>query len=334
MAMGIDQKDESHRRIVIAQPPGDASVLRIVRRPLAPPTPHHVRIRVSACGVNRPDILEREGAYPPPKDAAEGLGLEVSGSVDAIGPGVTQWQIGDQVCALLSGGGYGDHAIAHESHIFPAPKSLPLPHAAALPETAMTVWANVFEAGKLAPGERLVVHGGTSGIGVMAIQMAKAHGAEVITTSRSDEKCARCKDMGADHVINSSRQDMVDCVRSLGGADLVLDMVGGDTIQKNLSLLRTDGRLVHIAFAAGAKAHLDLTRLMLKRLTITGSVLRSRSVAEKAALVEAVKRVVWPWIEAGHVAPVIDSEFPLHNVAAAHERLQSGQHCGKILLIP
>jgi putative PIG3 family NAD(P)H quinone oxidoreductase len=291
-----------------------------------------VLIKVAAAGLNRPDLMQRAGLYPPPPGAPETLGLEVAGDVEEVGAGVTRWKHGDKVTALLAGGGYATFALAHEGSVLPVPTRLSIVEAAALPETVFTVWANVFEAGALKPGETLLVHGGASGIGTMAIQMAKAHGARVFATAGDAAKCTLCEKLGADRAINYRGDDFETVVRDLGGADVVLDMVGGPYVQKNLNLLNDNGRCVMIAFMQGPQAEVNLMRLMLKRLTLTGSTLRARPVAEKARLAREVERVVWPWIAAGKVRPVIDSTFPLAEAEAAHARLQSGAHAGKIVL--
>ncbi|MBX9747902.1 MAG: NAD(P)H-quinone oxidoreductase [Hyphomonadaceae bacterium] len=305
--------------------------LAVVARP--EPGPGEVLIRVAAAGVNRPDLTQRAGFYPPPPGAPETLGLEVSGVIETVGSGVTRWHEGDEVCALLPGGGYATYAIAHEGSVLPAPKNLPLTEAAALPETVFTVWANVFEAAALKPKETLLIHGGASGIGTTAIQMAKAYSARVIVTAGDDAKVKFCEKLGADRGINYRTEDFETVVRDLGGADVVLDMVGGPYVQKNLNLLNDNGRCVMIAFQQGPQAEVNLMRLMLKRLTLTGSTLRSRSNEEKARIARAVHENVWPWIEAGKVKPVIDSTFPLADAEAAHARLQSGAHAGKVILI-
>ena len=311
--------------------PDQPLTLAVVARP--EPGPGEILIRVAAAGVNRPDLMQRAGLYPAPPGAPETLGLEVSGTVEVVGPGVTRWHEGDEVCALLSGGGYATYAVAHEGSVLPAPKNLPLIEAAALPETVFTVWANVFEAGALKPKEKLLVHGGASGIGTTAIQMAKTHGARVFVTAGDDAKLKLCEQLGADRAINYRTEDFETIVRDLGGADVVLDMVGGPYVQKNLNVLNDHGRCIIIAFLQGPHADLNLMRLMLKRLTLTGSTLRSRSNEEKARIAREVERVVWPWIEAGKLKPVIDSTFPLADAEAAHARLQSGKHAGKIVLV-
>ena len=302
---------------------------------VARPEPGHgeVLIRVAAAGVNRPDLTQRAGFYPPPPGAPETLGLEVSGVIESVGPGVTRWHEGDEVCALLPGGGYATYAIAHEGSVLPVPNGVSLIEAAGLPETVFTVWANVFENGTLKPGETFLVHGGASGIGTTAIQMAKAHGARVFATAGDAEKVKLCEKLGATRGINYRTEDFETVLRDEGGADVVLDMVGGPYVAKNLNLLKEHGRCVMIAFLKGPQAELNLMRLMLKRLTLTGSTLRSRSNEEKARIAREVERVVWPWIEVGKVKPIIDSTFPLGEAEQAHARLQGGAHAGKVLLI-
>ncbi len=321
-------------RIVTAPSPGGPDALRIETRDLAPAGPGEVLVEVAAAGVNRPDVFERMGLYPPPPGAPEGLGLEVSGHVRETGEGVTHVRPGDPVVALTAGGGYADIARADAGCVLPAPGGVDLIHAAGLPETVFTVWSNVFERARLQPGECLLVHGGASGIGTMAIQMAKAHGATVITTAGSPEKCDLCRQLGADLALNYRADDWVQAVKDFGGADVILDMVGGDYAARNLSVLNLDGRLVMIAFLKGARVELDLMRVMLKRLTLTGSTLRSRPAADKAAIAEGVHAQVWPWIAAGQVRPVIDSVFALPDVAKAHARMDAMAHAGKILLTP
>ena len=304
--------------------------LAVVARP--EPGPHEILIRVAAAGVNRPDLTQRAGFYPPPPGAPETLGLEVAGVVESVGSNVTRWHPGDEVCALLPGGGYATYAIAHEGSALRVPKGLSLTEAAALPETVFTVWANVFESGALQPRETLLVHGGASGIGTTAIQMAKAHGARVLATAGDAAKVKLCEKLGADRGINYREEDFEAVANYSGGVDVVLDMVGGPYVQKNLNILNDRGRCVMIAFQQGPQAELNLMRLMLKRLTLTGSTLRSRSHEEKARIAREVERVVWPWVEAGKVKPVIDSTFPLAEAEQAHARLQSGGHAGKVVL--
>jgi NADPH2:quinone reductase len=326
--------DRFTTRIATAPEPGGPDAIRIETRALAEPGPEDVLIEVAAAGVNRPDVFERQGLYPPPPGAPEGLGLEISGRVMAAGSAVKGLKAGDKVVALVAGGGYADIARAHAGSVLPAPDGIALRDAAGLPETVFTVWTNVFERAGLKPGERLLVHGGTSGIGTTAIQMAKAFGAEVAATAGSAEKVGLCARLGADLALNHREDDWTEAVRAAGGADVVLDMVGGDYVQRNMKALNPDGRLVQIAFLKGSKVELDLTGLMLKRLTLTGSTLRGRSHADKAAIARAVRETVWPWIAAGKLRPVIDSVFPLNEAGAAHARLESGAHMGKILLVP
>lgn len=311
--------------------PDQPLTLAVVDRPT--PKAGEVLIRVAAAGVNRPDLMQRAGLYPPPPGAPETLGLEVSGVIESVGAGVTRWHEGDEVCALLAGGGYATYAIAHEGSVLPVPKGVSLVEAAALPETVFTVWANVFEAAALKPKETLLVHGGASGIGTTAIQMAKAHGARVFATAGDAAKVKLCESLGADRGINYRDEDFEDVLDRADGADVVLDMVGGPYVQKNLNVLKQGGRCVMIAFLKGPHADLNLMRLMLKRLTLTGSTLRSRSNEEKARIAREVETHVWPWIAAGKVKPVIDSTFPLSDAEGAHARLQSGAHAGKILLV-
>jgi len=306
--------------------------LRVETVPRPTPGPDEILIRVAAAGINRPDLLQRAGAYPPPPGAPETLGLEAAGHVAAIGPGVTRWREGDAVTALLPGGGYAEYALAPAGSALPVPAGLSLTEAAALPETVFTVWANVFEAGALKPGETLLVHGGASGIGTAAIQMARAHGARVIVTVGDEEKVKLCERIGAAKAINYRSEDFEAIVRELGGADVVLDMVGGPYVQTNLNILNDRGRLVMIAFLQGPMAELNLLRVMLKRLTLTGSTLRARAIEEKARIAAAVEANIWPWIEAGKIRPVIDAVFPLDHAEAAHARMQSGAHAGKIVL--
>ncbi len=314
----------------IAHAPGQA--LRLVAAPTPKPGPGEILIQVAAAGVNRPDLVQRAGHYPPPPGAPDIMGLEVAGVVAAAGPGVQRWREGERVCALLPGGGYGEYAVAPEGSALPIPEGLTLEEAACLPETVFTVWANVFEAGKLAPGEALLVHGGASGIGTTAIQMAKAHGARVFATAGDPGKAALCERLGADRAIHYRTEDFEAVVRAAGGADVVLDMVGGPYVEKNLSLLKPGGRCVQIAFLQGARVELDLMKLMRNRLTLTGSTLRPRPPTEKARLAAAVEAQVWPWIAAGLLRPVIDAAFPLAEAEAAQARMAEGANAGKIVL--
>lgn len=321
-------------RIVLAQPAGGPEVLRVEEQIFPALEADEVLIRAGACGVNRPDQIERLGFYPAPKGARPGLGLEVAGEVIETGSGVRGVAVGDEVCALVSGGGYSDFVIAKAGATLAKPVGLTVEEAAGLPETVFTVWTNVFESGALQPGETLLVHGGTSGIGTTAIQMAKAHGARVIATAGTAQKCDLCRELGADIAINYREEDYEEICREAGGVDVALDMVGGGYVQKNINILNRGGRMVSIAFLQGSRCELDLMPVMLKRLTLTGSTLRARPDTEKARLGAAVREQVWPWIEAGRVRTVIDSRFDLDDVRSAHERLDGGQHSGKILLIP
>lgn len=309
-----------------------ANPLRLIDLPTPSPGPGAVLIKVAAAGVNRPDLIQRSGAYPPPPGAPNTMGLEVSGTIVALGEGVKRWRVGDTVCALLPGGGYAGYALAPEGSCLPIPAGVSLIEAAALPETVFTVWANVFEAGALKPGEAFLVHGGASGIGTTAIQMAAAHGAVVYATAGDAEKTALCQRLGARRAINYKTEDFEALVSADGGADVILDMVGAPYLQKNLNILKAQGRLVYIAFLQGARGEIDLMRVMLKRLTITGSTLRARPEAEKARIAAAVEAHVWPWVAAGTVRPVIDSTFPLADAEAAQARMQAGSHAGKIVL--
>ncbi|WP_300545109.1 NAD(P)H-quinone oxidoreductase [Maricaulis sp.] len=323
---------KAQNRIVIAREPGGPDVLDLVERPMPVPGPGEVLIRNVACGVNRPDQIERLGFYPAPPGAPEGLGLEVSGHIAALGPGVDGLAEGDDVIALVAGGGYSEHVIAPAGSVLPAPEGVDLADAAGLPETVFTVWANVFETGALSPDETLLIHGGTSGIGTTAIQMAKAHGARVIATAGTPQKVALCETLGADIAINYRDTDFEAAVKEAGGADVVLDMVGGDYVQKNINCANAGARLVSIAFLKGSRVEVDLMRVMLKRIVLTGSTLRARPDDEKARLAREVLTTVWPWIAAGKLHPVIDSRFALADARSAHARLDGGQHAGKILL--
>lgn len=315
--------------------PGAPSMLRPVRRPLPELGPGEVLIEVAAAGVNRPDVMQRRGGYPPPPGASDIPGLEVSGRVVARGPGARRYAEGDAVCALVAGGGYAEYCAAPEAQTLPAPAALSLRDAAALPETCFTVWTNLFERARLKAGERLLVHGGSSGIGTTAIQIATALGATVVATAGSAEKCAACERLGAERAIDYRAEDFVAVVKELTGGegvDVVLDMVGGAYVQRNIDALRTEGRLAQIAFLEGAKCRIDLMPLMRKRLTLTGSTLRPQSVASKGRIAAALEATVWPLVEAGRVRPVIDGCFPLEQARRAHARMEGGAHIGKILL--
>lgn len=308
--------------------------LSLETAPVPAPGEGEILIAVEAAGVNRPDLLQRAGLYPAPVGANARLGLEVAGRVVAVGAGVTRWREGDAVAALMNGGGYAEFATVPAGQALPWPTGLSAMEAASLPEAVFTVWANVFESGALKPGETFLVHGGASGIGVTAIQMAKAHGARVIATAGDAEKIALCQRLGAELAINYKTDDFEEGVRAFGGADVILDMVGGAYVQKNLNILKDQGRLVQIAFLQGARAELDLMRIMLKRLTVTGSTLRARPNAEKARLAAALEAVAWPWAGDGRLKAVIDQVVPFERAEDAHQRMISGAHAGKIMLVP
>jgi len=316
--------------------PGGPEALQPARRPVPAPGAGEVLIRVVAAGINRPDILQRQGGYPPPPGASDIPGLEVAGRIVAVGDGTEPWQVGDPVCALVAGGGYAEYCIAPAAQCLPLPGKLDMTQAAALPETFFTVWTNVFDRGRLKSGETFLVHGGSSGIGTTAIQLAHAFGARVIATAGSAEKCAACRKLGADIAINYHDEDFVaKSMEATGGrgADVILDMVGGDYILRNLKCLAVEGRLVQIAFLKGSTAEINLLPLMLKRQTVTGSTLRPRSVAEKGVIAESLREKVWPLLEAGRIAPVIHATFPLAQAAEAHRLMESSAHVGKIVLV-
>jgi len=316
--------------------PGGPEVLRPAPRPTPVPRPHEVLIAVAAAGVNRPDILQREGKYPPPADASDLPGLEVAGRVVARGKNVEAWAEGDEVCALVAGGGYAQYCAAPAVQCLPIPAGLDAVQAAALPEAVFTVWTNVFERGRLSAGDTLLVHGGSSGIGTTAIQMARAKGVRVLATAGTAEKCAACVGLGAERAIDYKREDFVAAVReqtSGRGVDVILDMVGGDYVARNLACLAADGRLVQIAYLRGPRAEIDIAPLLQRRLTITGSTLRARSIDEKGRLARAVRDAVWPSIEKGALRPVVHATFPLAAAAEAHRLMESGPHIGKIVLV-
>ena len=317
--------------------PGGPDVLKLTQRPVPTPGAGEVLVRVTAAGVNRPDVLQRAGGYPPPPGASDLPGLEIAGEVVAAGDGARRFPVGARVCALVAGGGYAEYAVVHESNALPVPAGFSDIEAAALPETFFTVWTNVFERGGLVAGETLLVHGGTSGIGTTAIMLAKAFGAKVFATAGTDEKCAECLRLGADLAINYRTQDFAKEVKSAtggAGVEVILDMVGGDYIQKNYEAAAMDGRIVQIAFLNGPKATVDFTRLMVKRLTHTGSTLRARPVAAKASIARALEEKVWPLLAAKTIRPVIHARFPLAEAAAAHALMESSAHVGKIMLVP
>jgi len=313
---------------------GPPDVLQVRDRPIPVPGPGEVLIKVAAAGVNRPDIIQRYGKYPPPPGASDLPGLEVSGHIAGRGEGVVQWRDGDAVCALLSGGGYAEYCVAPQVQCLPPPETVSLVHAAAIPETFFTVWTNVFERGGLRASETLLVHGGSSGIGTTAIQLASAMGARVFATAGSDDKCAACLTLGAEKAVNYHATDWVQAFKdatSGRGVELVLDMVGGDYVSRNLDLLAVEGRLVQIAFLKSSRVEVDLMQVMRRRLTITGSTLRPRSPEQKGAIARQLHHHVWPLFERGAVRPVVHAMFPLDQAAAAHRMMEEGQHIGKIL---
>lgn len=316
--------------------PGGPEVLVPEERPVPTPGTGEILIKVAAAGVNRPDVAQRKGHYPPPAGATDIPGLEIAGEVVALDNGVSRWKIGDKVCALVIGGGYAEYCVAHESHALPVPAGYSMTEAAAIPETFLTVWHNVFERGALKSGETLLVHGGSSGIGTTAIQLAKQFGARVIVTAGSDDKCEACRKLGADVAINYKTQDFVAETKSATGgkgADVILDMVGGDYIERNYEAAAVEGRIVQIAFQGSPKATVDFRRIMLKRLHHTGSTLRSRSVEDKGLIAQAIAEKVVPLLATGKVRPVMDSTFPLAEAAKAHARMESSAHIGKIVLV-
>jgi putative PIG3 family NAD(P)H quinone oxidoreductase len=320
------------RVIEIAGGAGPAEALTLAERPDPAPGPGQILIRVHAAGVNRPDLLQRNGLYPPPPGAPDILGLEVAGEVAQLGDGVTHWAVGDRVCALLGGGGYAEQVVVDARHALPVPADVDFVQAAGLPETVCTVFANVFEAGALKAGETLLIHGATSGIGVTAIRMAKAAGARVIATSRGAAKTQAALDLGADLSLDATAGDMTAAIRDFGGVDVVLDMLGADYADLNQAALKPFGRWVVIATLTGALAQIDLLKLMMKRIVLTGSTLRARPADEKARLIAAVEATVWPWLASGALRLPVEATFPLAQAADAHRRLEGGDHVGKIVL--
>lgn len=319
-------------RAVEITKPGGPEVLQITQRPMPVAGHGQVVLKIAYAGVNRPDALQRAGKYAPPPTASDLPGLEASGEVVALGTGVTGLSVGDHVCALLPGGGYAEYVATPAAHCLPVPDGLSLKEAACLPETFFTVWSNVFTRGGLKAGERFLIHGGSSGIGTTAIQLANAFGARVFVTAGSAEKCAACLELGAEKAINYKEEDFVEVMKAEGGADLVLDMVGGDYIPRNVKVLADDGRLVQIAFLQGPVVELNFALMMMKRLTITGSTLRPQSDLAKARIAQDLREAVWPLIEAGRVKPVMDSTFDLADAAGAHARMESSGHIGKIVM--
>ncbi len=315
---------------------GGPEVLKPVERPVPHPAAGEVLIRVVAAGVNRPDVMQRRGVYPPPPGASDIPGLEVSGEIETTGDGVTEWRGGDRVCALVAGGGYAEYCVAPAPQCLPIPKGMDPVFAAGLPETFFTVWTNVFDRGRLQAGETALFHGGASGIGTTAIQLARARGARVLATAGSDDKCRACEELGAERCINYRTDDFVEVVKAVTdgrGVDLILDIVGGDYAPRNLVALAQDGRLVQIGLMGGTTATVDLNRLMRRRLTITGSTLRPRSVEEKGDIAAALLDQVWPLLEEGRVRPIIYRTFPLAEAVEAHRLMESSEHTGKIVLV-
>jgi NADPH2:quinone reductase len=319
-------------RAIEISAPGTPDVLHLAERPVPVPGPGQVVLKVAYAGVNRPDALQRAGLYNPPAGASDLPGLEASGTIAACGAGVLGLQQGQQVCALLPGGGYAEYAVTQAAHCLPVPNGFDLKQAACLPETFFTVWSNVFQRGGLKAGERFLLHGGSSGIGTTAIQLARAFGARVFTTAGSDAKCRACLDLGAERAVNYRETDFVPIMQGEGGADIILDMVGGEYIARNLDALADDGRLVQIAFLQGPKTSLNFTQMMTRRLTLTGSTLRPQSDVAKARIAASLLSQVWPLLSAGRIAPVIDSCFDLDQAAQAHARMETSTHIGKIVL--
>jgi NADPH:quinone reductase len=329
------EKLPAQMTVVGISKPGGPEVLVPETRPVPTPGPGEILIKVEAAGVNRPDVAQRSGSYPPPPGASDLPGLEVAGEVAALGAGATRHKLGDKVMSLVAGGGYAQYCIAQDAQAMTVPPALSMLEAGAMPETLMTVWHNVFERGGLKSGETLLIHGGSSGIGTMAIQLAKAFGAKVLVTVGSQNKADACLKLGADHAINYRNEDFVEKTKAVTGgqgANVILDMVGGSYIEKNFDAAAIDGRIVQIAFLGGPKASLNFTKLMVKRLTHTGSTLRPRSNADKAAMVAAIEAKVMPFIRDGRIKPLMDSSFPLEKASEAHTRMETSEHIGKIVL--
>jgi len=312
--------------------PGGPSVLKSSVRSIPKPKRNEVLIKISYAGINRPDVLQRSGSYLPPPGASDLPGLEASGIIFAIGKNVTNWEVGDEVCALLPGGGYAEYAVTQASHCLPVPTGMSLKKAAALPETLFTVWSNVFQRGGLKPNEKFLVHGGSSGIGTMAIQLANLFGSEVYATAGSEAKCSACEELGAIRAINYNKEDFLEVIKSIGGVHLILDMVGGAYIEKNIKALVDDGRLVQIAFLKGAKVELNFAQIMTRRLTVTGSTLRPQSDLSKSQIASELLEKIWPLLSTGRINPVINSVFDLNDVSSAHLLMESSKHIGKIVL--
>lgn len=319
-------------KVIEMSAPGGPEVLKLAERPLPKPRAGEVLIKVAATGVNGPDLMQRKGLYPPPAGASDLLGLEVSGEIVAMGDQVTRWAVGDQVTALTNGGGYAEYCAVDAQHCLPIPKGIALHDAAGLPETFFTVWSNVFMGAGLAAGETFLVHGGAGGIGTTAIQLGKAFGAKVIATDSPEERCRICRDLGADRVIDYRQEDFVEIVRQEGGANVILDIVGGPNIERNFKAASHDGRIIQLAFALGSKVEINLMPVMLKRLTYTGSTLRTRPPAFKARIARELEAKVWPLIESGQIRVVTRQTFPLGAAGKAHALMESSQHIGKIVL--
>ena len=321
---------------IVIRAPGGPEMLVPTERPVPVPGPDEILLKVHAAGVNRPDIMQRRGQYPPPPGAPVDVpGLEVSGEVVALGPGATRFRPGDTVCALLPGAGYAEYVRVHQTNALPVPRGLSMVQAAAIPETFFTIWPSIMERGRLAAGETILIHGGSSGIGTSAIQLARAFGARVIVTAGNEAKCEACRTLGADVAINYRSEDFVAAVKQATdgrGADVILDMVGGDYVNRNYEAAAEEGRIVQIAVQKGAHAEVDIRRLMVKRLTHTGSTLRPRSVAFKASVAATLREKVWPLFEARKISPVIGSTYPLLRAADAHARMEAGDHIGRIVL--
>ena len=319
-------------RVIEIVEPGGPSVLKSSVRSIPKPKRNEVLIKISYAGINRPDVLQRSGSYLPPPGASDLPGLEASGIISAIGKNVTNWEVGDEVCALLPGGGYAEYAVTQASHCLPVPTGMSLKQAAALPETLFTVWSNVFQRGGLKPNEKFLVHGGSSGIGTMAVQLANLFGSEVYATAGSEAKCSACEELGAIRAINYNKKDFLEVIKSIGGVHLILDMVGGAYIEKNIKALVDGGRLVQIAFLKGAKVELNFAQIMTRRLTVTGSTLRPQSDLSKSQIASELLEKIWPLLSTGRINPVINSIFDLNDVSSAHLLMESSKHIGKIVL--
>jgi putative PIG3 family NAD(P)H quinone oxidoreductase len=325
----------SRMTVIGIKAPGGPEMLVLEERPVTPPGPGEILVKVAAAGVNRPDVRQRQGTYPPPKGATDIPGLEIAGEVVALGEGATRYKIGDKVCALVVGGGYAQYCLAYESHALPVPAALSMIEAAAIPETFFTCWQNMFMRASVKPGDWVLVHGGTSGIGTTAIMLAKAFGAKVIATAGSAEKCEAATKLGADVAANYKTEDFVAVTKTAtggAGANLIVDIVGGDYVDRNYDAAAEQGVIAQVSFTGGPKATANFARLMAKRLTHTGSTLRPRTVAEKAAIARGIEEKVWPLVASGRIKPVIDSTYPLAEVGKAHARMETSLHIGKIVL--